>query len=1230
MRRHGRLVAGSVAAVGVLALFCLYMHHQYVSAIERSRRDLQGLAYALSEHLEDLVKAVDFSLTRLVERSVHCQPIGIMARPDALPEAQRILRGVQSISVLNQSGEVIQSTWRAALGMDRSNSTVFKTLQSSGTNAMVLDSPFQSVLTGKVLIPMGRRLSSGSDFCGAVVALIEPERLSPIYLSLDAGTSRTVWLLRGEKIVARFGGLDNSSPTLPGQGLSGTGFKIITDPSGAGDLLVAHDAVGETPLTIATAVTLADVLADWRRDLYFGLFSFTCVGLLAFLAIRIQHREQSKAALRDAELKRQSEARRILFETSLDIILVLSEDRRVLQVSPSIESRLGIAPSSMIGQPFSEALGLGHVRDIEAGLDRARDSNAMHDLETCLAIEDCGKVWLSWSIVWSESVRNYFLIGHDRTDVKAREEQLVTQNHRLDAALENMSQALAMFDKDGRLLVANDKFATSYGQRPDEVKPGMLFTDIVARRIELGLYKGDTVEKLQAHMHQIIARQTETSFLRKLGDGRTMAISIQPQPDGGWVATHLDVTDKEVLREHLDTALNNMAQGLAMFDKDQRLVLSNEKFASMYGQSPNDVKPGMHLGELIAHRIANGTYVGTTVEEVLEKMRERVSRQKVSYITGKMGDGRTIAVAIQPKPDGGWVSTHLDITERESLNDRLDAAINNMAQGLVMFDANQRLVLCNTRYLELYELPKEMVQPGIHVLDILRHCTNGGVYAGRDADQMYEATRQQVSASRTGYYETRLSDGRIYGVSVRPMGEGGLVATHEDITERRRIEAKIAHLAHHDALTDLPNRALLRKHLEASCASRSPLGVLYLDLDRFKPVNDTLGHAVGDKLLRAVAERLKSCLRDGDLVARLGGDEFAVLVYGTELHVAATAISRRIITALNTPFDIDGHVLSIGTSIGIAIAPNDGEDADQVLKNADLALYAAKTEHRGTFSFFEKSMNERLMASQILELELRNALVNKEFFIEYQPIYDLATGEISACEALLRWKHPRKGRVPPIDFIPHAEQTGLIVEIGAWVLHEACAEAATWPSHVKLAVNLSPVQARAPGIVNVVKQALDASWLPPERLELEITETTLLGNNEQTLRALSEIYALGAHIALDDFGTGYSSLSYLQIFPFHKIKVDRSFISAVQEGNPVSHALLRTIAFLGTALGMVTTVEGVETEEQLAYLRQEKFDQGQGYYFSRPLAPEALPWHANKDGRIDLNAAAIAETKDVA
>jgi diguanylate cyclase (GGDEF)-like protein len=435
----------------------------------------------------------------------------------------------------------------------------------------------------------------------------------------------------------------------------------------------------------------------------------------------------------------------------------------------------------------------------------------------------------------------------------------------------------------------------------------------------------------------------------------------------------------------------------------------------------------------------------------------------------------------------------------------------------------------------------------------------------------------------------------------QPLAGGGSLSTHEDITARRRAEAQIAHMAHYDALTNLPNRVLFREHLVKVLqgVDREKLAVLCIDLDRFKTVNDTLGHPIGDALLQAVGDRLQASARPTDLVARLGGDEFAIVQAGTEQPFGATALATRVIAEIAKPFALDGHQVIIGASVGISIAPTDASDPDRLLKNADMALYRAKSGGRDSWRFFEADMDARMQARRTMEIDLRRALEGGEFEVYYQPLITLETEKISGFEALLRWHHPERGIVLPMEFIPIAEEIGLIGQIGAWVLKQACVEAAKWPDDIHVAVNLSPAQFRRRAVVLDVVAALGASGLPAPRLEVEITEAVLLHDTESNIGILDELRNLGVRISMDDFGTGSSSLAYLQKFSFDKIKIDRSFVNELDR--PESIAIIRAVTGLGGSLGMKTTAEGVETEQQLQKLKEEGCTEVQGFLFSKPM-----------------------------
>jgi diguanylate cyclase (GGDEF)-like protein len=449
-----------------------------------------------------------------------------------------------------------------------------------------------------------------------------------------------------------------------------------------------------------------------------------------------------------------------------------------------------------------------------------------------------------------------------------------------------------------------------------------------------------------------------------------------------------------------------------------------------------------------------------------------------------------------------------------------------------------------------------------------------------------------------------------------------LIDLQSQTSERARAEAQIAHMAHHDALTGLPNRVNFREEMAKALARTrqgQSLAILCLDLDRFKGVNDTLGHPVGDTLLQLVAERLRECVRETDSIARLGGDEFAIVQVGCDQPIGSTALAQRLITSLSEPYEVDGHWVMIGASVGISVAPNDGDDPDQLLKNADMALYRAKTDGRGTYRFFEPEMDARMQARRELEMDLRKAVAQDELEVYYQPLINLKKNKISGFEALVRWNHPTRGKISPAEFIPLAEEIGVINPLGEWVLNQACFDAMKWPKGIKVAVNLSSAQFRSGTLVFEVVSALAASGLSPHRLELEVTETIMLMDTEATLTTLHQLRELGVRISMDDFGTGYSSLSYLRKFPFDKIKIDQSFIRDLSEGDDTV-AIVRAVTSLGESFGMSTTAEGVETEEQLHRLRAEGCTEVQGYLFSAPVPAKKLAGLMRKIGR-DLKAA---------
>lgn len=530
---------------------------------------------------------------------------------------------------------------------------------------------------------------------------------------------------------------------------------------------------------------------------------------------------------------------------------------------------------------------------------------------------------------------------------------------------------------------------------------------------------------------------------------------------------------------------------------------------------------------------------------------------------------------------------------------RLDTAVNNMAQGLLLFDSKQQLVICNRRYLEMYGLSADIVKPGCSFREVIVHRKDTGSFVG-DVDHYVATVLRDVTKRNVMVIST--PDGRSIQIVNEPVADGGWLATHEDITERRRAEERITHLAHYDALTDLPNRTLFHDRLKRELTHLAPgrqLAVLYIDIDEFKSVNDSLGHMIGDELLKSVAASLAACARKSDFVARLGGDEFAIIQTGIEDTDDVMRLVSRIFEAIRSPYQCLGHQVTTDASIGIALAPQDGSDVDQILKNADLAMYAAKAAGRRTYRFFEPDMEAEVRARRSLEMDLRQALVDGGFEVYYQPCLGLESNAITGCEALVRWRHPQRGMISPAEFVPLAEDTGLINQLGEWVLTTACKEAATWPADVRLAVNVSPIQFKTGTLALKVMKALAETGLAASRLELEITEAVLIRDDEAALAVLHDLRAIGVRIALDDFGTGYSSLSYLQRFPFDKIKIDRCFISDIAEPEG-SSCIVQAVVTIAADRHMTTTAEGVETEAQRDLLRELGCSEMQGYLFSAP------------------------------
>jgi diguanylate cyclase (GGDEF)-like protein/PAS domain S-box-containing protein len=666
-----------------------------------------------------------------------------------------------------------------------------------------------------------------------------------------------------------------------------------------------------------------------------------------------------------------------------------------------------------------------------------------------------------------------------------------------------------------------------------------------------------------------------------------------------------------------DAAIENMAHGLCMFDRDKRLLICNKRYGEMYGLTPEQTKPGTTLCAIREARVAAGSdpkdvenYINTSPDEFPE----------TTFIR-ELRDGRSLTIHHQKMPDGGWVSIHQDITAQRLADERAETsnqelitqrAAIDQATIVTTTDVEGRITYVNGTFCQVSGYSREELLGKNH------NILNSGTHSEEFFRDMYwRITRGEIWR---GEICNKAKNGALYWVDttiVPRLDASGkpiaYMAIRVDVTARKEAQTQIAHIARHDALTDLSNRTVFVEEIERLLSRLHRHGetfsVFMLDLDRFKDVNDSLGHSAGDALLKETARRLKASLRETDVLARLGGDEFAIIqTSNNDQREDAIALAIRIIECLDDPFKIEGNMLNIGTSIGIALAPEDGTDSNNLMKRADMALYRAKAEGRNGYAFFDPAMTAQADARHTLENDLRRAIANKELELHYQPVIDVKTCKLCAVEALVRWRHPRKGFISPDQFIPVAEATGLIIPLGEWVLQQACADAVTWPAHVKVAVNLSPVQFKKSNLMDVAICALVESGLPPQRLEVEITETVLLENEGKNMTVMRQLKNLGISIALDDFGTGYSSLKYLTMFPFDKIKIDKSFTLNMTK-SPASAAIIATVLSLGRSLDIATTAEGVETKQDFESLRVSGVNFVQGFLFSRAVPASELDFN---------------------
>ena len=811
---------------------------------------------------------------------------------------------------------------------------------------------------------------------------------------------------------------------------------------------------------------------------------------------------------------------------------------------------------------------------------------------------------------------------------------------RFDLALNNMSQGLCFFDGEQRLIVWNRRYTEIYDLPPDSLRRGMLLKEIIDLRYAAGSSPAMTKEEYLRWRNNIQVSDHPSDTVVELANRRVVQIRHRPMPDRGWVATHEDVTERhrteralteaKANAEHAEEAarvahmtlldaLDVVPEGIVILDSDDRYVLWNRRYGELYAESQNALVSGMRFEDTLRYGLAHGQYADAIGREE-EWLQERLAlhAQPRNTHEQQIAGDRWVRIEERRTADGGSIGIRVDITDlkRSEASFRLLFEENPLPMWVV--DVNTReLLAVNAATCRHYGYSREqmltMTVDQMRVPDENEQLQRE--FEQNKGTQTAQSTRKHVTA-----------DGRIIEVAIeaRPLSYGGreaCVAVAFDMTDRKRAEQRIRHLACHDALTDLPNRASLDERLadvlERAQRDGDRFAVLCLDLDRFKPINDLFGHSTGDLVLREVTRRLQAAAQ-GAFLARIGGDEFIAIAEQEPLPSSAELLAGRLQAALDDDIEIEDHRFELGLSIGMAIYPRDGEDVTALVANADAALYRAKHDGRGAIRFFTATMDQQLRDRRALERELKSAISNGEFSLEYQP-QQRADGKIIGFEALARWRHPQRGQIPPAEFIPVAEESGLIVELGEWVLRAACTEAASWHSSLQVAVNVSAIQFRRSALERVVKAVLEETGVAPERLELEITEGVLIENVGRAKQTLAELKALGVRLALDDFGTGYSSLSYLQSFPLDRIKIDRTFISNLGRTER-SLAIVRAVIGLAHGLGLPVLAEGVETSAQLAAVLNEGCDEVQGFLIGRPLPIKAYRSIVAADGDANTKA----------
>jgi len=941
-------------------------------------------------------------------------------------------------------------------------------------------------------------------------------------------------------------------------------------------------------------------------------------------------RTQSVALKRAYAAAEASLAKLAGYQEAIDAAAILSvsdPDGIIIRVNDKFCKTSGYSSRELVGARHSIMASGTHSSDFFAEMWRTIGAGRIWQGEVCNRAKDGSLYWVDTTIVpmrdASGKIEAFLSIRFDVT-VRKRAEQVLRES------IEATPEAFVIYDEQDRLLLSNSAYAATYAETAPILRPGVTFEEVIRFGLGVGQYPhagttdDDHERWLKGRMER--HRQPYNEALQRLPDGRWLQVREKRTPSGMSVGFRTDVTEIMRQKELLQAVFDGFPGGIAVTDDIGHISMHNGRFAEML-ELPDDIRSrkNLHVRDIIRFNAQRGEFGAGNIDEIVESRVKIIASGHAHRYERIRPNGQILEIEATPLPGGGLLTTFVDTTERnvilkqlteaQAFSDlkarQLTSTLEHMSQGLSMFDSEAKLIVWNKKYLEMYGIKSDDIRVGMSLEEILNVRCAIGTFDGNSA-VFVEFIRDHLRNDGAVTTIARLADGRKISVANSATVEGGWVSTHEDVSEQMAAVERITHAAHHDALTGLANRLALKSQiteaLRRSESQNEQFSVMMVDLDRFKAVNDTYGHAAGDQLLKIVGSRMRSKVRDYDIVARLGGDEFAILYsVAPNQREASVAIAARVLEAVSAPYDIDGKQVLIGASIGIAIAPDHGASTDELMRNADAALYRVKADGRNGFRVFDDELNREAQAHRIIEADLRSALSLDQFELHYQPVVDLKGRSLKGVEALLRWRHPTKGLVQPGEFIPLLEETGLINPVGDWIIERACFDAMQMPVAASIAVNVSPIQLRNRSMLDVVVRALSRTGLSPDRLEIEVTESVLLERDEKILSDLRQLREIGVRVALDDFGTGYSSLSYLRLSLFDKIKIDRTFVRDVEADSDAA-AIVCSVIGLAKNLGVHTTAEGIESATQALLLQAAGCDLGQGYLFGRPVPLAELDW----------------------